>query len=373
MITLTPEQEALLPVVRDEWIAHGLSTTPADRPAAERGVYDAYRAAGLEPPRSFIWLGSPMAGCIGAAMLANLPESAQVGDQIWAQVGAQVRAQAGAQVRARVGDQIWDQAGAQVGAQVRAQVGDQAGAQVRAQARAQVGDQIWAQVGDQIWAQVGAQVDRSMWGQHDAWLSFYAYFARIGITCADRMSGLMQVAAAAGWWWPFEGAAILTERPAELHRDQLGRLHSETGPAIRYPDGWGFHAWHGTPVPASLIDGDGWTPEQIFAEGNQEIRRCAIERIGWHAFIQQAGLAQIGDSAPDPGNPGNEIALYDVPKQIYDEPVRVLLCTNGTAERDGTRRRFGLTVPATISDPVEAAAWTYGWPVQAYKKLARRA
>ena len=28
--------------------------------------------------------------------------------------------------------------------------------------------------------------------------------------------------------------------------------------------------------------------------------------------------------------------------------------TNGTPERDGTRRRYGLKVPADISDPVEA-------------------
>lgn len=29
---LTPEQEALMPVIRDKWIALGLSTAPADRP-----------------------------------------------------------------------------------------------------------------------------------------------------------------------------------------------------------------------------------------------------------------------------------------------------------------------------------------------------
>lgn len=54
---LTPEQEALLPVVRDEWLAHGLCTEPADRADAEAGVAHAYETAGLAPPSIVVWLG----------------------------------------------------------------------------------------------------------------------------------------------------------------------------------------------------------------------------------------------------------------------------------------------------------------------------
>ena len=86
-----------------------------------------------------------------------------------------------------------------------------------------------------------------------------------------------------------------------------------------------------------------------------------------------AGLARVGDPVPDPGNPGQELALYDVPERIYgDADVRVLLCTNGTVERDGTRRRFGLTVPADITDPIAAAAWGYGITPHLYATAARR-
>ena len=104
--TLTVEQEAMLAQVRDEWLAVGLSTEPANRPAAEEGVRQAYRRAGMEPPSVVIWLGSPYAGCVASAMLSQ--------DQVWGQVRAQVR------------DQVWDQ----VWAQVRAQVGDQVGDQI---------------------------------------------------------------------------------------------------------------------------------------------------------------------------------------------------------------------------------------------------
>ena len=63
---LTPDQEAALPAVRDEWLAIGLSTEPADRAEAEAGVAEAYRAAGMEPPEIVVWVDSPMAGAIAA-------------------------------------------------------------------------------------------------------------------------------------------------------------------------------------------------------------------------------------------------------------------------------------------------------------------
>jgi len=98
---LTPDQTAALATTRDEWLAHGLATGPADRAEAEAGVADAYRAAGLETPRTVIWLDSPMAGSIAAWMLTTA--QAQVRDQVGDQVGAQVRDQVWAQVRDQVG------------------------------------------------------------------------------------------------------------------------------------------------------------------------------------------------------------------------------------------------------------------------------
>jgi len=215
-------------------------------------------------------------------------------------------------------------------------------------------------------------VYRAVYGQHEAaWFSWIDALGRIGAVGTERMAGLFRVARNAGWWWPFRGVVILTERACELHRDAQGRLHHETGPAMAYPDGFAIHAWHGVRVPADLIE-DGWSTKRILAEPNAEIRRCAIERLGWDQFIADARLKRIGKPVPDPGNPGCEISLYDVPEKIYDERVRVLLCTNGTVERDGTRRRFGLTTPAHFSDPVAAAAWTFDFPVEAYRSLQFR-
>ena len=341
--TLTVEQEAMLAQVRDEWLAVGLSTEPADRPAAEEGARQAYRRAGLEPPRVVVWLDSPLAGRIGAAMLSGGKEG-QVGDQVRGQVWSQVWDQVGGQVWDQVGDQVWDQ----------------------------VRDQVWGQVGDQVRDQVRDQVGDAVWGQHDAgFLGWCDAMQRIGVNL--DVTGLSSAARNASWWWPLRDAVILTDRPDTLHRDTQGRLHCTTGPALRYRDGWAIHAIHGVRVPADLIE-TGWDVARILEEDNAEVRRAAIELTGWEHFISDSGLTLVA-SAPDPGNPPHELELYDLPdrlRDVYDDQARILLCTNGSVEPDGTRRRYGLPVPAHHDDPVAAAADLCGWPAEAYRQLEVR-
>src|SRR5487761_900431 len=448
---LTTDQLAMLPAIRDQWLAHGLSTELADRSAAEAGIRAAYRAAELDPPRFIIWLGSPLSGAIGQAWApaiisryldAQVDDQvyAQVDDQVYAQVRAQVDDQVDDQVRDQVGDQVGDQVydqvddqvGDQVGAQVRAQVDDQVRAQgyaqvddqvraqvddqvdaqvraqvyaqvyaqvddqvdaqvraqgrvqvyaqVRAQVDDQVDDQVRDQVDDQVYAQVYAQVDDRLknWyagriaGQHWAgWYSYFAAMAELGVKNLEPLlEGQCEVGKNAGWWWAYRGFAVVTDRPAVLCRDALGRLHAEHGPAIAYRDGWGFWAWHGRRVPRWVVESP--TLEAISREDNVEIRRCAIESMGWERFTAELLTDQRPAIAPDPGNPDQSLFLYDVPEGLWGARVKLLLCTNGSTERDGTRRRYGLTVPAHLTDPVEAAGWTAGLSKDEYSRMVRR-
>ena len=59
---LTPEQEAMIPAIRDEWLEHGLNCEPADWDSAEEGIIKAYESADLPPPHKFHHVGSPKAG-----------------------------------------------------------------------------------------------------------------------------------------------------------------------------------------------------------------------------------------------------------------------------------------------------------------------
>jgi hypothetical protein len=143
---------------------------------------------------------------------------------------------------------------------------------------------------------------------------------------------------------------------------------------VLYRDGFSVYAWHGTRVPADLIE-QGWDTSRILEESNAEIRRCAIEKMGWPTFIQQSGMKRAGAPVPDPGNYPYELSLYDLPDEagdLFEEHARVLVCTNGSEERDGTRHQFGLIVPGNHTDPVEAAAELYDIPKAAYAQLQVR-
>ena len=92
IMSLTDEQTARLAEIRDEWIEIGLATGPADRQATEAAVAEAYRVAGLEPPKIFIWVDSPLAGVYAQAMISTLKVQERVGAKVGEHVREKVRA-----------------------------------------------------------------------------------------------------------------------------------------------------------------------------------------------------------------------------------------------------------------------------------------
>jgi hypothetical protein len=272
-------------------------------------------------------------------------------------------------VWASVRDSVWDSVWASVRDSVWDSVWDSVGASVRASVRASVWDSVRASVNTNWDNYFGGRT----WCDWEAFFSFFRDVAQHQIDgdTWDR-SHAYQDAQSAGWWWPMRDFVMVCDVPTELHIESAGgrhRMHCETGPAILWADGWGIHMWHGTRVPADLIETD-WDIEKIMAEKNAEIRRCAIEKLGWDQFVTAGGFT-LTDEAPDPGNPGQVLRLYDVPRHVLDLPVRVLVAHNATRERDGTRHTFGLTIPTDCRTAVAAAAWTFDLTEREYKELAR--
>ncbi|MFB4315212.1 DUF6745 domain-containing protein [Actinomadura sp. 21ATH] len=385
----TAEQQALLPRVRDEWTGHGLAVGPADRPAAEAGVQDAYLGAGRRPPEHVIWLGSPMAGAIAADIRAGrlplitrrawlaLPEAA--GEAIVDRVPREpvetdlimldpLPADLGGLERDRRWGGPLGRLDREVTAAVETGLRRAAGAAVDHTAPTWQDARRLPEVG--ALPRLGAFPPRLL-GR----LAQLDFLARCGVAEPDRHGGgLLRVARSAGEWWPMRNSVILTERPTELHHDAEGRLHHATGPAVRYPDGWCLWAWHGVTMPREIIEDD--VPiRRAVSLRNSEQRRCAVEilagRAGWGRLAGQAGWPRVGREVPDPGNPGQVLSLWCVDR-LYDDHLHLLLMTNGTEERDGTRREFGELVPGWIRDPVQAAAWQIGLTARQYRETVRR-
>ncbi|MFB4302597.1 DUF6745 domain-containing protein [Actinomadura sp. NTSP31] len=345
--------------VREEWLGRALSVRPADRPAAEAAVSGLYRLAGFDPPR-FHWVPSPL-----AAFETVPPGMRQRAGGAGVFDGPAVRALGASLARLRL----------DLDEEIRRHCSGLAGL-FRQQVQFSLATSVRGTLG--LAARSAHDPERAAGTWYDRLcVSRIAYFdvARrvAGVPFAPehvRHLDLWGAAlSSAGWWWPHEDVCTVSERPVAVRTEVCGddgevRPHAPDGPAIRYRDGWDVHAWHGRPVPSWVIDDP--APDRIERETNVEVRRCAIEHLGWPAYIEGAGLRLVS-AAPDPGNPGSELRLYDLRPE-----TRVLLAVNGSVERDGHRRRYGLTVPGAIRDPVAAAAWTYGLSAEQYSLLARR-
>jgi hypothetical protein len=191
-------------------------------------------------------------------------------------------------------------------------------------------------------------------GQHDAaWLPAF--------DGSPELAALARVARSAGWWWPYEKVVILTERPAGLHRDNLGRLHHGDGPALSYPDGWGLYAWRGMPIPAAVAAQlPHLTAEQIRTEGNAEVRRVMLEHFGFERYLRETGATRLQEDEY------GVLWRVDLPR---DEPLVMVQVLNATPEPDGSRRTYFLRVPPTTRTAREAVAWTFGLGEREYEPL----
>ncbi|WP_206060705.1 DUF6745 domain-containing protein [Nonomuraea basaltis] len=346
--------------IREQWLGWALSTLPADRPAAEAAISELYDLIGLAPPR-FHWVLSPLAALVteppgvpareSVARLPGWPLPARFSALIVELCyGLDRRVEGRREPLERL---------------------------IRQEIRFPVSQSVSSSLLPPLQAAHDVpfyQVSRWYSRQAPSWVAHYDALRRLAgveFTAEQRRRlGLWEtVARSCGWWWPRQDVCVVSERPTFVHTETAAddgrvRLHHADGPAIGYADGWNLHSWHGTQVPAWVIEDP--DVRRIANEGNVEVRRCAIERIGWASYIEQAELRLVS-VAPDPGNPGFELQLYDMRRE-----TGVLLAVNGSLERDGHRRRYGLTVPGYFDDPIAAAGWTYGLSGEQYSLLLRR-
>jgi hypothetical protein len=276
---LTPEQTARFPEFVKRWTDIGLSTAPTNREAAERAIRLCYQCAGIAPPRQITWRQSPLAGAL--AMIA-VRDSVSVRYSIWNTIRNSVRTSVETSVPYSVWTSIW----ANVRDSVRASVRDSVGANV--------GASIWASVRDSVRAAVRNSIEGSFEAE---WLSPYSYLLECGLKACEKLRGMFAQAEHCGWWWPFEDAVIVTDKPTTLHLDDRGRLHHPTEAAISYGDGWGVYAWHGTRIPKQYYDAKVVTPAKILREHNAEVRRALIERYGQDRFMLDCRAYNLPDAS----------------------------------------------------------------------------
>ncbi|MFF2535808.1 DUF6745 domain-containing protein [Streptomyces cyaneofuscatus] len=323
----------------NSWRDVAAATGAADRAAAEEGVRRAYRTAGLAEPERIVWAESPRAAVEAVEKLADAGRS----------VREEVRTRPWAEERRRMYDELgpagwsalWSAAGAQLW-ETTAALAERIRSGVVADLAGKPEDE----------GAVRLVLLDAVLGQHDAaWLA--AFDGR-----GDRLTGLAEVARNAGWWWPYERAVVISERPEVLHRDEAGRLDHGAGPALAYRDGFALYAWRGMPVPADfLAELASLTPQRIREEENAELRRVMLEFYGYDRYLTESGA--------EPVHRDETGILWRIALD-GDEDVVMVEVVNSTPEPDGTHRTYWLRVPPATRTAKDGVAWTFGLDGAAY-------
>jgi hypothetical protein len=350
------------------WTEIDLCTDPADRPRAEAAIREMYRQGGLAPPAKIVWCGSPMSMALTRSTIRAphmLDKNAKIGRSVAESIENSVQESAGDS-----GNGVWESVGSGVWNSVRHSVNARVTPIVWNSVQS-ILTSIWLGITVNVWHSIADSVRDSV---PDAvvcsvyrsdsieWLALFRYLRDVVglVEETDKPSGRWELAQSAGWALPHQNICWVSERPNILHRDDGGRLHCETGPAVAYPDGWTIYAAHGVQVPGDVIERpDTITTLAIDGERNAEIRRVMIERYrhgeevsGAPAYVRDAGGEQL-----DRDERYGTLWRRDLPGGGDDEAIVMIELMNPTPQPDGSRRCQWLRVPPSIT--TARKAWTF--------------
>lgn len=280
--SLTKEQKDQVKYWVEKWIKIGLCTEPSDRPAAEKAIRKCYELSKKVPPKTFIWVDSPiMVAVIGPSMdyLYNLVRETPEGSKIKVD---------GLKLNENI-QKKWSK---------------------------YIGGQFW------IHWQAYESFLREVCGlEHDKIPEAIA-FQEAQTSCC--------------WWWPHTEFCVVCDRPKAIFRDDNGRLHNPNGKAIEFRDGWGKYLWHGVTVPGDIIENhSNLTVKRIEDETNAEVRRCMIELYGQAKYIQDSGAKEIHK---------DEFGTLYQKELPGDEPMVMVKVVNSTPEPDGSFKDYFIRV-----------------------------
>lgn len=189
------------------------------------------------------------------------------------------------------------------------------------------------------------------YGNHNAdWLAFYDYMqTELGLDLS-KIDPITELSQHTGWISFYEDVVVFQHRPEIIKFDDQHRLHSDSGSAIRYRDGFSVYAWHGTSIPSEWIENKNMLTAKIaLTWENVEQRRAACEILGWAKVLNSLDSTVIDeDGDPEIGT----LLEVNIP-EIGKEKFLKVLC--------GTRREFALPVPPEMKTALEANAWTFGF------------
>jgi len=304
--SLTPEQEALLPVYRDKYIALGLKTGRVPEADVWKAIRKLHECANEKFSGKLIIVDSPMEAQTIARLFDNHEQNF---DKMYKNIAANG----------------------------------------------------WYNVRDQYAKEIAGDGDnyfKMVWGSFEiSWLSYYAYFKEVvKVEGLEILDGLMECTILGGAIC-FAELTIACYRPKEINLDDQG-LHNATGPAVEYFDGRKSFVVHGVKVPEQVVmDIHAYSTAEILQEPNVEIRRIMMDFYGYELLLKESNAKLVHEDEDAAGNM-MKLMLLEIPE---DEDINMLFVHDPAKGKlkAGILPQTGLRIPPDISNVHKAKAWTF--------------
>jgi hypothetical protein len=296
MITsLSKEDEARIPEVREKWISIGLSNN-TNKELAEAALPAVYESYGKHPETVF-WFASPLSGVIGIELVHILigaqqepckktPEALKdIFKATYTTLATQMATQyeqnkLSASLKKVCEDCLKENEGLTLQEALEKRMDS---------------------IGYKLSETSSNLINNCAYGTQDAgFLSFYDFFKPLLPEIVKPLNGLINISQHCGWWWPYDEMVVLTEKPTQICLDNEKRLHCEDNYAIKFSDGWGFCCWHGTRLTEEswILDKESIDPMLALTHENSEMARIISEILGWDKIFtklveQGVGLEKV--------------------------------------------------------------------------------
>ena len=358
--SLSEAHLALIPQVRDEWFKIYLDNAPIDRGEIREVLGRLYALANKPAPENIIFFDSPLqiSLAIGNLRMAQDTVRPQVSKLVQKQVSSQLGQEQVIQTQKQPTYKIFSE-------RTKAYTVSSHGpghhfypAEVMPSILFEKVSDIWGKVYERSDSQfvgfkaidLDQRYQSNDFGQFDEYLPWFDLLGRLGVDIS-KLTPRINLGKACGLGILFWDWAFISAKP-EFKVDGRGILHCETGPSVRYLDGFSVFYLDGVHVPEKLVmSPETITVSEIESEINIELRRLMIERYGTERFLVDSGAEEI--HRDDFG------ILYrkDFPE---DQSLVMVKVVNSTPEPDGSFKDYFLRVPPEIERAKQAVAWTFG-------------
>ena len=132
----------------------------------------------------------------------------------------------------------------------------------------------------------------SYWWQ--AWAGWFEGAAELGVQFDADTFALFTDWAKDVLFVAFAGKAVVVAERPELVMWRDGLLHNDSGPSLRFSDGWSLWMIGGVRVTQQIVeDPASLTVEQIDNEKNAEVQRIMRERFGEGRYLRETGATVV--------------------------------------------------------------------------------